>query len=44
MRMEQHLRETEAQREQLGTLIEEMGEGSSFLKDTMGKVMAARGT
>lgn len=41
MRMEQHLRETESQREQLGTLIDTMGEGSSFLKDTMGKVMAA---
>lgn len=41
MRMEQHLRETEAQREALGTLIESMGEGSSFVKDAMGKVMAA---
>ena len=41
MRMEQHLRETEAQRESLGNLIETMGEGSSFVKDAMGKVMAA---
>ena len=41
MRMEQHLRETEAQRESLGTLIETLGEGSSFMKDAMGKVMAA---
>lgn len=41
MRMEQHLRETEAQRETLGNLIETMGEGSSFMKDAMGKMVAA---
>lgn len=41
MRMEQHLRETTAQREAVGNLIDSLGEGASFLKDTMGKVMAA---
>lgn len=41
MRMEQHLRETEAQRETLGNLIETMGEGASFMKDAMGKMVAA---
>ena len=41
MRMEQHLRETEAQRESLGNLIETKGEGAAFVKDAMGKVMAA---
>lgn len=41
MRMEQHLRETEAQRESLGRLLETHGESASGLKDTMGKMMAA---
>ena len=41
MRMEQHLRETEAQRESLATLLEAHGESTSGLKDTMGKIMAA---
>lgn len=41
MRMEQHLRETEGQRDALGTLIDSLGDGSSFVKDAMGKVMAA---
>lgn len=41
MRMEQHLRETEAQRQSLGRLLEAHGESASALKDTMGKLMAA---
>lgn len=41
MRMEQHLRETEAQRAALRRLLESHGESASGLKDTMGKIMAA---
>lgn len=41
MRMEQHLRETEAQRNALGDLLESLGEDRSVMKDTMGKLMAA---
>jgi len=41
MRMEQHLRETEAQRNALGDLLESLGEDRSMMKDTMGKLMAA---
>jgi ferritin-like metal-binding protein YciE len=40
-RMEQHLRETEAQREALGNLLGSLGDSPSGLKDTMGKLMAA---
>lgn len=41
MRMEQHLRETEAQRVALGDLLDTLGEDRSIMKDTMGKIMAA---
>jgi ferritin-like metal-binding protein YciE len=41
MRMEQHLRETEAQRNALGDLLDALGADRSVVKDTMGKLMAA---
>lgn len=41
MRMEQHLRETQTQRDTLGRLLDAHGDGASTLKDTMGKLMAA---
>lgn len=40
MRIEQHLRETTAQREQLERLFETLGEDVSAVKASMGKLMA----
>lgn len=40
MRLEQHLRETEAQREAVGRLLESHGETASVLKDGMAKFLA----